>query len=185
MSYANNKVKYSFFNNQGDISIRQMIRFGQVSNSSKIPSLSILSANFRKIQSKLKELCWWESNRGFFSNQGDVTLRLMRFLTHLRFQPCPAYLQISGKSYQNRFLETSDFLVSKYVLQNYLFLSENCKNDRLGKGDRGFQIFYLEFSFLISPPVSNLKVLICLFRWQTVSILWCLPHCWKWVAGWS
>ena len=28
-----------------------------------------------------------------------------------------------------------------YVLQNYLFLSENCKNDILGKGDRGFQIF--------------------------------------------
>ena len=34
-----------------------------------------------------------------------------------------------------------DFLDAKYVLQNYLFLSENCKNDIFGKGDRGFQIF--------------------------------------------
>ena len=34
-----------------------------------------------------------------------------------------------------------DFLVSKYALQNYLFLSENCKNDIFGNGDRDFQIF--------------------------------------------
>ena len=58
--------------------------------------------------------------------------------------------------------DRSDFSVAKYVLQNYLFLSENCKNDIFGKGDRGSD-FYLEFS-LISPPVSYLKVLICLFR---------------------
>ena len=53
-------------NNQGDII---MIRPGQVSNSSEIQSMSISSANFRKIQSKLKELYWWQSQtNAFFSN---------------------------------------------------------------------------------------------------------------------
>ena len=41
------------------------------------------------------------------------------------------------------------FLISKYVLQNYLILSENCKSNIFGKCDRDFQIFYLEFSWFL------------------------------------
>ena len=48
------------------------------------------------------------SNKGFFSNEGEVTLRLMflqshlaSFQTCLRFHPCPPYLQVSGTSDQN------------------------------------------------------------------------------------
>ena len=47
------------------------------------------------------------------------------------------------------------FLVSKYVLQNYLVLSECWKKDIFGKGDRGFQIFYLEFRFFSSVLQSH------------------------------
>ena len=44
-----------------------MIRFEQVSNSSEIPSMSILSARFRKIQSMLNKLCWWQNETEAFS----------------------------------------------------------------------------------------------------------------------
>ena len=56
MSYADAKVNLGFFNNQGDISLKQMILSGKVSNASEILFMSTLSANFRQIRSKLKEL---------------------------------------------------------------------------------------------------------------------------------
>ena len=46
-----------FFNNQRDVTLRQIIQSGQVSNSSENLSMSALSAYFRKSQSNLKELC--------------------------------------------------------------------------------------------------------------------------------
>ena len=54
-----------------------------------------------------------------------------------------------------RFLADYRFLVSKYVLQNYLVLSESWKNDIFGKGGRGFQIFYPEFRFFSSLLQSH------------------------------
>ena len=49
------------------------------------------------------------------------------------------FLKVGGHEIFQIF-DRPDFLVSNYVLQNYLFLflSENCKNDIFGKGDRGF-----------------------------------------------
>ena len=51
------------------------------------------------------------------------------------------FLKVGGHEIFQIF-DRPDFLVSKYVLQNYLFLflflSENCKNDIFGKGDRVF-----------------------------------------------
>ena len=46
-----------FFSNQGDITLRLIIKSVQVSNPSEIVSVCILSASFRKIQSKLNKLC--------------------------------------------------------------------------------------------------------------------------------
>ena len=46
-----------------------------------------------------------ESNRDFFSNQGELILRLMirfgQFWAHPRFHPCSPYLQVSGRSNKN------------------------------------------------------------------------------------
>ena len=43
-----------------------------------------------------------KSNRGFFSNQEDVTLRLMvrsgQVSNSSKIHPCPPYLQVSGRS---------------------------------------------------------------------------------------
>ena len=54
-----------------------MIRPGQFSNlSEKFSNLFILSASFKNIQTEWLMLMT-KSNRGFFSSQGDVHLRLM------------------------------------------------------------------------------------------------------------
>ena len=55
------KSNRGFFSNQGDLILRLMIRSGQIFNSSELSSMSMLSASFRKIQSKLKELWWWQA----------------------------------------------------------------------------------------------------------------------------
>ena len=66
-----------FCSNQGNVTIQLMIQFGQVLNLSKISSMPTLSASFRKIWSKLNELCWWRSQIVAFSAiKGRVTLRL-------------------------------------------------------------------------------------------------------------
>ena len=81
MSYANNNVKHrDLFSNQGDVILRLIIRSGQVLNSSEILSMSTFvqvcaSASFRKIWEWV--MLMTKSSRDFFSNQGDVTLRLM------------------------------------------------------------------------------------------------------------
>ena len=57
-----------FFNNQGNVSLSAIIRSGRVSNSSEIPSMPTYPANFRKIRSKLKDLCYVKvKQRPFFS----------------------------------------------------------------------------------------------------------------------
>ena len=71
------KSSRGFFQQSMVWTLRVMIRSGQFPNSSEISSMSTLTARFRKSRSKLNELLWWQSNRGFFSNQGNVTLRLM------------------------------------------------------------------------------------------------------------
>ena len=54
-----------------------MIQSGQFSNSSEILSMFTLSASFMNIQLELNLLRWWQSKtEAFFSNQGDVALRL-------------------------------------------------------------------------------------------------------------
>ena len=82
-----------------------MIRSGQLSNSSKISSMSILTARFRKILSKLNKLCWWQSQtevfpviKGTYSKIKDLIW--LFFQTCLRFHPCPTFLQVSEKSDQ-------------------------------------------------------------------------------------
>ena len=40
------KLKHRLFSNQGDVTLRLMIRSGQLFNSSKIPSMATLSAMF-------------------------------------------------------------------------------------------------------------------------------------------
>ena len=52
---------------KGDVLLRLMIQSGQVLNSSKISSMSTLSASFRKSWSKQNELCWWQSQTEAFS----------------------------------------------------------------------------------------------------------------------
>ena len=63
-------VKQKFFSNQEDVTLRLMIRFGQFSYLSEILSMSSLSASFWNIQSKLNDLCWWQSNRLFQQSRG-------------------------------------------------------------------------------------------------------------------
>ena len=70
------KSNIGFFNNRGDISLRQIIPSGLVSNSPEIPSMSTLTATFRKIWSKLKQLCWQQSQTGFFQQSVEVTLKI-------------------------------------------------------------------------------------------------------------
>ena len=55
------KSNRSFFSNQGDVILRLMIRSGQFSNFAEISSMSTLSASFRNVWSKLKELWWWQT----------------------------------------------------------------------------------------------------------------------------
>ena len=72
------KSNRSFFSNQGDVTRRLMIWAGQFSNLSKIAAIFTLSTSFRNIQSKLKELWWWQTfshctsmeHCGCHSNQG-------------------------------------------------------------------------------------------------------------------
>ena len=77
--YADYKVKQKIFSNQGGITLRLMIMTELISFRARLRfSMSALSANFRKMRSKLNELLWWQSQtEAFFSNQGDVTLRFM------------------------------------------------------------------------------------------------------------
>ena len=62
ISNTDDKVKQRLFSNQGDVTLRLMIWPDQFSNSFEISSMSILSASFRHIQSKLKELWWWQAS---------------------------------------------------------------------------------------------------------------------------
>ena len=76
------KSNRSFFSNQDDVTLWLMIRSGQFSNLTELSSMSTLSASFRNIWSKLKELWWWQilshcksmepcgchSNKGFLWN---------------------------------------------------------------------------------------------------------------------
>ena len=55
------KSNRGFFSNQGDGILRLKILSGQFSNSTQNSSISTLSATFRKIQSKLNELMWWQT----------------------------------------------------------------------------------------------------------------------------
>ena len=123
--------------NQGNVTLSLMTWSGQVLNSFKNLPLSTWSASFRVTASNSKpiwpvfEMIWdfihvhlfckfqeepikteWvmlmtKSNRGFSSNQGNVTLKLMiwsdliRFRTHSKIYPYPPYLQVSGRSDQN------------------------------------------------------------------------------------
>ena len=50
------KSNRSFFSNQGNVTLRLMIRSGQFSNFIEILSISTLSASFRYMQSKLTEI---------------------------------------------------------------------------------------------------------------------------------
>ena len=106
MSYADGSQIRVFFKikGTGDIRLGQMILSGQVSNSSDITSMPLLSANFRQIRSKLKVMLMIKSNRGFYQQSVGVTLRLMigsgQILNHPSFHPCPPYLPVSGGSSQ-------------------------------------------------------------------------------------
>ena len=85
--------------------LRLMIQSGKILKLSEILSIPTLSASFRKIWLKLNEFCW-KSNRGVFSNQGDITLsfiiRSSSVRLFSRFLPClPYLLQVSGTSDQN------------------------------------------------------------------------------------
>ena len=77
MTKSNRDSNSDYFSNQGDVTLKLMIRSRQFLNSSMISSMSHLSASFSKIWSKLNKLCWWQSQTDYFSNQGDVTLKLM------------------------------------------------------------------------------------------------------------
>ena len=60
-------------------------RGGQISNSSEISTMSTVPANFRKIRTKLNELCWWQNqiqalyqqsrgcNSSQFSNSSEMS----------------------------------------------------------------------------------------------------------------
>ena len=104
-SNTDDKVNQRLFSNQGDVTLRLMIRSGQFSILSEISFMSTLSASFRKIWSKLNDLCWWQSNRGFFSNRKDVTLRVMiqsgQFWNLSEISSISFYLQVSRISNQN------------------------------------------------------------------------------------
>ena len=58
--FDDGKVR-DYFSSQGDVTLCSIIRTGQFSNWSEITCMPTLCANFRKIQSKLKELCWWQA----------------------------------------------------------------------------------------------------------------------------
>ena len=60
------KSNRGFFSNHGDIPLGIMIWSSQFSNLSETSSMSTLSANFWNIQSKLNELCWWQSQTEAF-----------------------------------------------------------------------------------------------------------------------
>ena len=49
-----------FCSNQGNVILKLMIHSGQSLNLSEISSMPTLSVSFRKIWSKLNELCWWK-----------------------------------------------------------------------------------------------------------------------------
>ena len=55
------------------------------------------------------------------------------------------------------FWQISDFLVSKYVWQNYLVLSESCKMTFLERVTGVFRFFTSNSDFFISPPASCLQ----------------------------
>ena len=64
------KPNIGFFQQSRDETQRQIIQSDQVSNSSEISFMSTLSAIFRKIHSKLNEICWWQSQRLFQQSRG-------------------------------------------------------------------------------------------------------------------
>ena len=65
-----------FFSSQGDATQNVMIISDQFSNSSKNSSMSTLTASFWKSQSKLTELCWWQSQTEVFQQSSGCNSKI-------------------------------------------------------------------------------------------------------------
>ena len=71
-------VKQRIFSNQGDVTLRIIIRSRQFLNSSEISSMSLLICKFHEDPIKTEQVMrMTKSNRGFFSNHGHVTLGII------------------------------------------------------------------------------------------------------------
>ena len=68
------KSNIGFFNNQGDVTQRQMLRSGQVSNSSNIHIICKFQKDLIKTE---RVMLMTKSNKSFFSNEEDKILRVM------------------------------------------------------------------------------------------------------------
>ena len=98
-----------------------------------------------KIQENLIKTEWvmmmTKSNRGFFSNQGDVTLKLMiqpgQFSNTLRFHPCSPYLQVSGRPDLNWRSYADDKHFPIVILWDFVVVKQNVTE---GQTDRWLTI---------------------------------------------
>ena len=91
------KQNRDFFQQSRDVTLKLGSWSGLFLNCSEISSMSTLSASFRNIRLELNELRWWQSQtEAFFSNQGDVTLRLM--IWYGQFSNLSEILSISSLS---------------------------------------------------------------------------------------
>ena len=88
--------------NQGNVTLKLIIKSGQILNLSEIFISDHLICKFPEDLIKTERVMLIKkSNRGFFRNQGEVTLRLIRSGQLSNDHPCPPYLLVSGRSDQN------------------------------------------------------------------------------------
>ena len=105
MSYADDNIKQMIFINQGDVTLNRWSNLANFQTCSRFclcPPIFKCQEVLIKIE---RVVVMTNSIRGFCSNQGDAVLRLMihlgQILNFPRFNPCPPYLQVSGRSNQN------------------------------------------------------------------------------------
>ena len=154
------KSNIGFFNNQGDVTERQMIWSGQVSNSSKISSLYTLSASLRKIQSKLNVMLMTVKQRPFQQSKGRNSKINDLIWPVSRLHPCPLYLQVPGRFDQDWMIYV-DHKVKQRLFQQSR--KHNSKiNDPIWPGSEVIKLFLcstqlsMKFSLLINMKMPTI-----------------------------